>query len=81
MLEAKTEDTSNGSLLPDEESKANNRNNPALYKNGSITRQGQADTWWLGLLKGDSQPSMLKSIQLLFVNKYNLIIIHMMNLY
>ena len=44
MLEAKTDNSSNESLFPDEKLKANNRNNPALDRKGSGTRQSCADT-------------------------------------
>ena len=38
-LEAKTDNSSDESLLPDEKPKANNRSNPALDRKGSSTRQ------------------------------------------
>ena len=44
MLEAKTDNTSNQNLFPDEKLKANNRYNPALDRKGSGTRQNSADT-------------------------------------
>ena len=44
MLEAKTENSSNESLFPDEKLKANNRNNPALDRKRSRTRQSHTDT-------------------------------------
>ena len=41
--------------------KTNNRNNPALEKKGSYTRQSWINSWWLGWLKGENQPSDLKT--------------------
>ena len=58
--EVKTDSSSNENLFPDEKLKAKNRNNPVLDKKGIGTRQSYADTWWLGLSKGDSQPSKLR---------------------
>ena len=60
VLEVKTDNSSNESLFPDEKPKANNKNNPALDRKGSRTRQS-ADTWWLGPLKGGSQHSVLRT--------------------
>ena len=58
VLEAKTYNSSNESLFPDEKPKANNRNNQALDRKGSITRQSHTITYWSGLLIGDGQPSV-----------------------
>ena len=44
VLEAKTYKSSHQSLFADEKPKANNRNNPALDRKGSITIQSHADT-------------------------------------
>ena len=44
VLEAKTDNNNNESLFADENPKANNRNNPALDRKGSRTRQSHADT-------------------------------------
>ena len=44
MLEAKTDNSSNESLLPDEKPKSNNRSNEAIDRKGSSTRQSCADT-------------------------------------
>ena len=44
VLEAKTDNSSNGSLFADVKPKANNRNNPALDRKGNSTRQSHADT-------------------------------------
>ena len=38
LLEAKSDNSSNESLFPDEKPKANNRNNSALERKGSRTR-------------------------------------------
>ena len=46
--------------IPEEKPKANNRNNPALNGEGTGSRQRQADSGWLGLLKGNTQPTELK---------------------
>ena len=43
VLETKTENGSNESSFPDEKFKANNRNNPAIDRKGSRTRQRGAD--------------------------------------
>ena len=43
MLEAKTENSINESF-PYKKAKANNRNNPALDRKGSRTRESHADT-------------------------------------
>ena len=59
-LKAKTDNSSDESLFPDENLKANNRHNPALDRKGNSTRQSHADTWQLGPSKGDSQPSALR---------------------
>ena len=53
--------TENSSDKTDIKAKANNRNIPALDKNGNDTRQSHANTWHSGLSKGDSQPSELRS--------------------
>ena len=44
ILKVKTENSGNESLFPDEKHTANNRNNPALARKGSRTRQSQTDT-------------------------------------
>ena len=44
VLESKADKSSNESLYADEKPKANNRNNPALDRKGSRTRQSHADT-------------------------------------
>ena len=44
LLEAKTDNSSNESLFVDEMPKATNRNNPALGRKGSSTRQSHTDT-------------------------------------
>ena len=44
MLEAKINNSINKSLLTDETPKANNRNNPALDRKGSRTRDSNTDT-------------------------------------
>ena len=44
MLEVKTGNRSNESLFTDKKLKANNRNNPALDRQGNGTRQSHADT-------------------------------------
>ena len=59
VLEAKTENSTNESLFSDKKPKANNKNDPAIDRNGSRTRKSQPDTWWLVLSKEDSQPSEL----------------------
>ena len=64
MLEAKTDNSSNDSLFPEEKPKASNGNNLALDRTGNGTRQSHADTWWVGASKGDSQPSELRDIHL-----------------
>ena len=46
--EAKTDNSSYESLFVDEKPKANNRNNPALKRTGSETRQSFTDTLWSG---------------------------------
>ena len=43
VLEAKADNSSDDSLLPDKKPKANNRNNPALDNKGSGTRQSHKD--------------------------------------
>ena len=43
MLKAKTDNSSYESLFADEKPKPNNRNNPALDRKGSRTRQSNAD--------------------------------------
>ena len=43
-FEAKTENSSNGSLFSDEKPKATNRNNSALVRKGNSMRQSHADT-------------------------------------
>ena len=43
-LEAKIDCNSNDSLFPDERPKANNRNNQALERKKSSTRQSKADS-------------------------------------
>ena len=43
-IEAKIDNSSNKSLFPDEKPKANNRNNPALDRKGSRTRDSNTDT-------------------------------------
>ena len=60
MLEVKSGNSSNESLFADLKPTANNRNNPALDRKGNSTRQSRTDAWWLGPLKGNSQPSVLK---------------------
>ena len=57
MLEAITDNSCNESIFPNERHKANNRNNPALDRKRSGTRQSNSDSW--GSLKEDSQPSVL----------------------
>ena len=59
-LEAKPNNSINDSLFPDEKPKANNKNNLALDRKGSRTRQSYADTSPLWLQIGDSQPSVLR---------------------
>ena len=59
-LEAKTDKNSDESLFADEKPKSYHKNNQALDRKGSNTRQSCADTWWLELSKGDSQPSVLR---------------------
>ena len=44
VLEVKTDNICDECLFADEKPKANNRNNPALDRNGSKTRQSHADT-------------------------------------
>ena len=44
MLEAKTDNSRDESLFPDEKPKASNRNNSALDRKGNGTRQSHADT-------------------------------------
>ena len=43
-LEAKTDNSSNWSLFPDEKPKANNKNNPALDRKGNGMRQSHSET-------------------------------------
>ena len=43
-LATKTDNSSNESVFADEKHKANNRNNPALDRKGSGTRQSQLDS-------------------------------------
>ena len=47
-------------LFADEKNRAINRNNPALARKGSRTRQSCEDTQWVRPLTGDSQPRPLK---------------------
>ena len=44
VLEAKTDNNSDDSLLPDEKPKASNRNHSALDRKGNGARQSNADT-------------------------------------
>ena len=60
MIEAKTVNSSNENLFAGEKTKANSRINPALDRKGRGIKQSHADTWWLGLSKGDSQPRVLR---------------------
>ena len=60
LLEMKTDNSSNESLFAKEKPKANKRNNPALERKENGTRQSSADTWQLGPLIGDCQPSVLR---------------------
>ena len=49
MIDSKTDCSRNESLFSDEKPKVINRNNPALARIGSITRQSCVDTLELGL--------------------------------
>ena len=64
MLEAKTDNSSNESLFAEEKPEANNKNNRALDRKQSGTRQSHANTWWLGPLIGDSETSVLRNIHI-----------------
>ena len=64
MFDMKTDNTGNETLFAYKKLKANNRSNPSLDRKGNSTRQGHADTWWSGPLKGDSQPSELRDSHL-----------------
>ena len=44
ILEVKTDNSSNESLFPDENPKANNRNNPVVDRRGNGMRQSHANT-------------------------------------
>ena len=59
MLEAKTDNSSNESLVANEKLKPSKRNNPAFDRKRSRAIQSHTDSWWLGLLKGDSQSNEL----------------------
>ena len=75
-LEAKTDNSSNESLFPEEKLKASNSNYSALDRNRNGTRQSHADTWWVGLLKGDSQFSKLKDIHLKPLSTVRIMVAH-----
>ena len=57
-LKAKTHNSINEGLYPDENLKTNNRNNPALDRKVKRTRQNHTDTWQSMPSKEDSQPSV-----------------------
>ena len=63
-LEAKTEESRHESLFAVKKPKASKINNPAIERKGGRTRQSHADTCWLGLLKGNSQPSKQETVLL-----------------
>ena len=73
MLEEKPDNSSNEGFYSHEMPNSNNRNNPALHKG---TRQSQANIWWLGLLKGDSQPSVLNDRFIKPLNTIHVMVAH-----